>query len=169
MADSVLRESLRIFVYGTLKSDQSRHGLIRASVIQIRPAKVFGRLYHMFAGYPMLIIPEDQILATGSINPDADLTPQNECRPASALDRGTPASAVDNWQSIRGELIWLNDNPAQLTRLDRYEGFSPGRESLFRRVLTTVHVEEPVVAWTYVAPSEHVPLDAIPAGTCWPV
>ena len=160
-------EPLRIFVYGTLKSGQSRHRLVGPNVVQLRPATIRGRLYHIAAGYPMLIIAQEDVFAVGSNDLEMDLAAQARHQPAAAHDWITNGSESSDWSDIQGELIWLTARASLLSRLDRYEGYSPGEHSLFRRVLTTVSSLEPITAWTYVSPTGNAPPNASRIGA-WP-
>jgi hypothetical protein len=49
---------LRLFVYGTLKRGYWNHQRFCAQARSIEPAVVWGRLYHLHAGFPALEVPE---------------------------------------------------------------------------------------------------------------
>jgi len=63
---------LRLFVYGTLKRGYWNHQRFCAQARNIEPAVVWGRLYHLHAGFPALEVPEGLILARGTADPLAD-------------------------------------------------------------------------------------------------
>ena len=66
---------VRLFVYGTLKRGHGNHARFCAQAQAIEPATVWGRLYHLPAGYPALEVPPEGILAQGTEDPlgDADI------------------------------------------------------------------------------------------------
>ncbi len=57
---------LRLFVYGTLKRGYWNHQRFCTQARSIEPAVVWGRLYHLNAGFPALEVPEGLILARGT-------------------------------------------------------------------------------------------------------
>ena len=63
---------LKLFVYGTLKRGYWNHGPFCHGVLQIQEARVRGRLYEG-TGYPLLEVPEQDILAHGTLHPWADV------------------------------------------------------------------------------------------------
>ena len=63
---------LRLFVYGTLKRGYWNHQRFCAQARSIEPAVVWGRLYHLHAGFPALEVPEGLILSQGTADPLAD-------------------------------------------------------------------------------------------------
>lgn len=74
---------------------------------------------------------------------------------------------------VTGELLVLPAGSLSLAALDDYEGFLPGRPSLFVRILMRVSVgagRAPGHAWAYVAGRlmEGASLTTLPGGT-WPV
>jgi hypothetical protein len=60
------QQLLRLFVYGTLKRGYWNHQRFCAQALCIEPAVVWGRLYHLYAGFPALEVPEGLILARGT-------------------------------------------------------------------------------------------------------
>ncbi len=147
--------------------------------LSIVKASVRGRL-DTSGRYPVLTVPEPDILAIGTADVakdldlqerhaaciegadildedgDAPFLPRVGTRSASsALDHGPSAAGGrhDAWGWVAGELITLDDAFARLPTLDRLEGFRPAGKSLYRRVLLPVRVQEMVgvaPAWTYV-------------------
>jgi hypothetical protein len=49
---------IRLFVYGTLKRGYWNHQRFCAQASSIEPAVLWGRLYHLHAGFPGLEVPE---------------------------------------------------------------------------------------------------------------
>ena len=146
-------ESLRLFVYGTLKRGQRNHDHFCQGAVDIQEAQVRGRLYEG-PGFPVLEVPEDDILAIGTSMPFADLVTQqrfsDRLRPASGSNQGIDTS--DAWDIVYGELIAFDDPADRLPDLDYLEGYCPGEPCLFRRVLVLVKVNgDCEVGWIYVA------------------
>ena len=140
---------LRLFVYGTLKRGFPNHDRFCRNAVDIQPATVWGRLYDLGA-FPALNVPEESILAHGTIYPCADVATQarvTDDMPDHAAD-DPPAG---DWDLIHGELITFPDPARDLPRLDYLEGFRPGQTSLYHRVLVQTHLAATLpYAWTYV-------------------
>jgi hypothetical protein len=64
---------LRLFVYGTLKRGFWNHDRFCRGVLTVEDAVVRGRLFETSSGIPVLVVPEDDILAVGTTNPLADV------------------------------------------------------------------------------------------------
>lgn len=99
---------IKLFVYGTLKRGFRNHDRYCRSAIDIRPATIWGRLYHLPAGYPALEIPEEHILAYGSADPLADAIAQSRLTDNFA-NAPTPSRPNGDWDLIHGELLCLPD------------------------------------------------------------
>ncbi|MCO5761486.1 MAG: gamma-glutamylcyclotransferase, partial [Chromatiaceae bacterium] len=101
---------LRLFVYGTLKRGYWNHQRFCAQARSIEPAVVWGRLYHLNAGFPALEVPEGLILARGTADPLADARRQQEI--------GTPrfGRPTGDWDLIHGELVTFTDPQRDLPR-----------------------------------------------------
>ena len=85
---------------------------------------VRGRLFETSSGIPVLLVPEEEILAVGTTNPLADV--------------GTRAHVTARM---------FNPEPTP----DRLEGFHPGGTCLYRRVLVSGQTHGTVLpAWLYV-------------------
>nr|WP_245590252.1 gamma-glutamylcyclotransferase [Desulfobulbus elongatus] len=117
---------LRLFVYGTLKRGYWNHQRFCAQTRSIEPAVVWGRLYHLHAGFPALDVPEGLILARGTADPLADARRQQEI--------GTPrfGCPTGDWDLIHGELVTFTDPQRDLPPIDRLEGFRPGGHSMYQ-------------------------------------
>lgn len=111
---------LRLFVYGTLKRGYWNHQRFCAQARSIEPAMVWGRLYHLHAGFPALEVPEGLILSRGTADPLADARRQQEIG-TSRFGRPT-----GDWDLIHGELVTFTDPQRDLPPIDRLEGFRPG-------------------------------------------
>jgi gamma-glutamylcyclotransferase (GGCT)/AIG2-like uncharacterized protein YtfP len=137
---------LQVFVYGSLKRGQSNHERFCRDSISVQEATVRGRLYELPLGFPALIVPEADVLATGTMDYLADADTQNRVRANSHV-------ISPGWDTVHGELLTFDDPEERLPALDDLEGFRPGEESLYRRVLIPVTLPETnatVLAWTYV-------------------
>ena len=66
---------LKLFVYGTLRLGCRNHHAFCRGFVEIQEATVRGRLYEGH-GYPILEVPEADILAQGSTDPLADAATQ---------------------------------------------------------------------------------------------
>ena len=153
---------ISIFVYGTLKQGYWNHERFCKTAVSIEPAWVWGRLYHLPAGYPGLEIPEASILASGTRNPLVDERVQNSTLvPPAALDK-----PKGDWDKIRGELITFAKPELDLPPIDRLEGFNPGGWCLYERVLVLVAVNNKVKpVWLY---RYNLPHDGNRVGSgCW--
>ncbi len=161
------RDTLSLFVYGTLKRGYWNHDRFCRDAIHIEEAQVRGRLYGLPSGIPVLRVPDGDVIATGTASPLADVALQWR------LTAETPVDAIPDtrdWQTIRGELMHFTDPRLCLPPIDRLEGFRPGMPSLYRRALVPILVDsgESVLAWCYVA-GEYIDLHALSSGrTSWP-
>ncbi len=115
---------LRLFVYGTLKRGYRNHQRFGAQARSIKPAVVWGRRYHLNAGFPALEVPEGLILTRGTADPPADARRQQEI---DTLRFGRPTGDRD---PIHGELVTFTDPQRDLPPMDRLEGFRPGGHSM---------------------------------------
>lgn len=136
---------LRVFVYGTLKRGFHNHERLCQSAVACIPATAWGRLYHLPAGYPALSIPDSLALARGTVDPLADTRTQEVCKPAAVpLPEG-------DWGTVYGEVLEFDDPASALPPLDWLEGFTPGEQSLYDRVLIPVQCRNTwISAWAYV-------------------
>ena len=109
----------------------------------MREATIRGRLYELPNGFPALVVPEEDILATGTTNYLADAEEQRHV----VLDSRGPST---RWDTVHGELMIFDDPEERLPALDALEGYVPGEEGLYERVLVPVEIAgETVLAWTY--------------------
>ncbi len=135
---------LRLFVYGTLKRGYWNHQRFCTQARSIEPAVVWGRLYHLNAGFPALEVPEGLILARGTADPMADARRQQE------IDTPRFGRPTGDWDLIHGELVTFTDPQRDLPPIDRLESFRPGGHSMYQRVMVAVLVNrKPCAAWIY--------------------
>ena len=135
---------LRIFVYGTLKRGYWNQQRFCAQARSIEPAVVWGRLYHLHAGFPALEVPEGLILARGTDDPLADARRQE--------DIGTPrfGRPTGDWDLIHGELVTFTDPQRDLPPIDRLEAFDPNGRCVYTRALVAVETNDLIrPVWLY--------------------
>ena len=138
---------LRLFVYGTLKRGYWNHQRFCAQARSIEPAVVWGKLYHLNAGFPALEVPEGLILSRGTADPLADARRQRE------IDTPRFGRPTGDWDLIHGELVTFTDPQRDLPPIDRLEGFRPGGHSMYQRVMVAVLCgRTSITAWTYRMP-----------------
>lgn len=139
--------TLRLFVYGTLKRGYWNHQRFCVQARSIEPAVVWGRLYHLHAGFPALEVPERLILSRGTADPLADARRQQE------IDTPRFGRPTGDWDLIHGELVTFTDPQRDLPPIDRLEGFWPGGHSMYQRVMVAVLCgRTSIPAWTYWMP-----------------
>ena len=160
---------LKLFVYGTLKRGYWNHDAFCQGVLEIRDAKVRGRLYEG-PGFPVLEVPDEDILAYGTANPLADVATQAGLSDSMGSDpRPLPERATAGaWGAVYGELLTFDDPDSRLPAIDRLEGFRPGGSSLYRRVLVaaSVHGVREFV-WVYTVEATGIKRRRIVSGR-WP-
>ncbi|GLI32763.1 gamma-glutamylcyclotransferase family protein [Desulforhabdus amnigena] len=141
------QQLLRLFVYGTLKRGYWNHQRFCAQARSIEPAVVWGRLYHLHAGFPALEVPEGLILARGTADPLADARRQQK------IDTPRFGRPTGDWDLIHGEVVTFTDPQRDLPPIDRLEGFRPGGHSMYQRVMVAVLCgRNSIPAWTYWIP-----------------
>lgn len=109
---------------------------------------VWGRLYHLNAGFPALEVPDGSlILARGTAEPLADARRQQE------IEMPRFGRPTGDWDLIHGELVTFTDPQRDLPPIDRLEGFRPGWHSMYQRVMVACAVRaHSIAAWTYWMP-----------------
>jgi len=152
---------LRVFVYGTLQKGQSNHGRCCAGVVSVEDAWTSGRLYDLPWGFPALQVEESSVLARGTRDAVTDW--QTQCCTQVAEVGNVPVV-----QRVFGQLLGFDDPKTVLGRLDFLEGFRPGAESLYERVLVSVDTcDGSRAAWLYVMTNLPPGARRLPAGR-WP-
>ena len=104
-----------------------------------------GRLYDLPFGFPALVGPEEDVYAvgTGDYLADAELS-QN-------IGSGEREDLA-GWDVVHGELMTFGDPAERLPPIDGLEGFRPGAQSFYTRVLvpvTPARGGQTELAWTY--------------------
>jgi gamma-glutamylcyclotransferase (GGCT)/AIG2-like uncharacterized protein YtfP len=133
-----------LFFYGTLMRGHANHDRYCRGAVGVQEATLRGELYDLPFGVPALVVPEEDIYATGSADPIHDASQQQRLN-----DTGVHGS---DGPRVFGELFTFDDPEARLPALDRLEGFDPdGGPNLYRRVLVAVETAERahVAAWVY--------------------
>lgn len=138
--------SIRLFVYGTLKSGYWNFERYCRNAIDIQPATVWGRLWQLSAGYPAIEVPETSILAHGTSDPIADARTQHRLG-----SRKQPMQKPDgDWDLVHGEVMTFLDPERDLPLIDRLEGFNPDRKSLYKRALVPAFLATHIIpVWLY--------------------
>ena len=138
--------AILVFVYGTLKRGERNHEAYCSGALAVEEAVVRGRLYDLTAGYPALIVLEEDVRAVGTTDPLRDAAVGNRHSAVGAGPAGDPA--------VFGELLAFDDPEIRLPALDALEEFVPGDPSSpYRRVLIPTFAENDTIrlAWSYVA------------------
>ncbi len=89
------------------------------------------------------------IRATGTTDYLADTDTQHRTQ-------AWPQESSPGWNTVYGELLVFDDPAERLPVLDDLEGFRPGKESFYKRVLIPTTLAETgmiTLAWTYVVES----------------
>lgn len=150
------RRLLKLFVYGTLKKGCPNHDVYCNTAFSAEQAAVRGRLYEHPFGFPILRVPQREILAVGTIDPLADAITQASHEKefaASWHERVMAASQQAEWPLIRGELLTFDDPESCLPVIDELEDYYPEQVSVYSRVLLPVltGMNSLVPAWAYVS------------------
>ncbi len=133
-----------LFFYGTLKRGHANHYRYCRGALSVEEATLRGELYDLPFGFPALVVPREDVHATGSADPIHDTSEQQRLN-----DTGVHRS---DGPRVYGELFTFDDPETRLPALDRLEGFDPdGGPNLYRRVLVPVETTERahVAAWVY--------------------
>ena len=129
-------------------------------------ARVRGRLYEG-PGFPLLEVPDEDVLACGTADPLADVATQARLSGQMGSFPGPdPESATTGaWGAVYGELLIFDDPESHLSAIDRLEGFRPGGRSLYRRVLVTASVNGArELAWVYTVETTGIKQRRIASG-----
>ena len=123
---------------GERNHDRYCRGFVAASEATVR-----GRLYDLPYGFPALVVPREDVRATGTADylADAGLQQRSRSEPQKSLSEPT----------AHGELLTFDDPGERLPALDALEGYVPGQGGFYERVLVPVVVGDgAVLAWVYV-------------------
>jgi hypothetical protein len=120
---------------------------------------VRGWLYDLLSGYPALVVPQQDVRATGTADPAGDASEQQR--------RGNTEVRRPVGTLVSGEILTFDDPEVRLPALDRLEGFDPAEPGLYRRVLIPAETSGGacVLAWAYVIEG---PSGTYLPGGCWP-
>ena len=160
---------LKLFVYGTLKRGYWNYDAFCQGVLEIREAQVRGRLYEG-PGFPVLEVPDEDVLAHGTPDPLADVATQARlsARVGSCSRPARESATAGAWGAVFGELLTLDDPESCLPAIDHLEGFRPGGRSLYRRVLIPVTMDGVrELAWVYTVETTGIKRCRIVSGH-WP-
>ncbi len=160
---------LKLFVYGTLKRGYWNHDAFCQGVQEIREAQVRGRLYEG-PGFPVLEVPDEDVLAHGTADPLADVATQARLSGQMGSSPGPDPKSVTvgAWGAVYGELLSFDDPESRLPAIDRLEGFRPGGSCLYRRVLIPATVNGArKLGWVYTVEMTDIKRRRIVCG-CWP-
>jgi gamma-glutamylcyclotransferase (GGCT)/AIG2-like uncharacterized protein YtfP len=134
---------ISMFFYGTLKRGQSNHYRFCRAALRVEPATTLGRLYELPFGFPGLRVYGRDVRAVGTTDYLADAEKQREAAPA-------PLASEPAWDTVHGELFTFTDPERRLIAFDALEGYVPGENRLYRRVLIPVQSRgETLLAWAY--------------------
>lgn len=144
----------KLFVYGSLKRGIYNHHFMDGYV-DIRFAKVVGRLYRLPSGVAILKVPPSSIIRIGDSVCDFQYSDkachERSFRIASTKRAGDPHNP---WVLIEGELYTFNDIEKRFPELDFHEGFKLRfpEWSVYHRGVIPVFVNGVFkLAWAYIA------------------
>ncbi len=160
---------LKLFVYGTLKRGYWNHDAFCQGVLEIREAQVRGRLYEG-PGFPVLEVPDEDVLAHGTADPLADVATQARlsAQLGSCSQPVAESATRGAWGAVYGELLTFDDPEDRLPAIDWLEGFRPDGSSLYRRVLIPGTVNGArELAWVYTVETTGIKRRRIVSGR-WP-
>lgn len=131
-------------------SSYPEHALYCPKPVSVAKAFMQGELFEVQGKYPILKIPEEDIVLHATGNPVEDWLKANK--------RGRHSSIGDrdsaNW--IEGELLELPLQENSLAKMDEWEGFELKGNSVYRRVVAEAITEEETKmrSWVYVTLGE---------------
>ncbi|MHB9038424.1 MAG: gamma-glutamylcyclotransferase, partial [Armatimonadota bacterium] len=129
----------------------------------IEHVSIPGKLYALPSGIPVLQVPDECILARGTNDPMADVATQERFEP----DEYMRPDDIGDW--VHGELMTFDDPETRLPLIDRLEGYCPGVQSLYRRVLVYVYSgAEAIPAWCYVLGEHPIQGLSLTGKASWP-
>ena len=146
---SPLTNATRLFAYGTLKRGSPIHAQLCRGVIAVEPARVWGRLFELPAGYPALALPDETVIAAATLS----VLDDHHCLNTAPVRLPAPGART-GLRPVIGQLLTFADFRTAWPPLDAWEEAYPDRPGLYRRVLVTVEVDggAPTTAWTYAVP-----------------
>ena len=150
-------DSLPVFAYGTLKQGFHNHAAYCRGARDLIPAETWGRLYIWQPGIPILQVPDDRILLSGTRHLAGDLEAAKRMTPDAKHQAKSPGRG---WRRIQGEVIVFPDAEPRMKLLDAFEGVHPAPSArTYDRVLLPVRLRESrkglpewMAAWCYILP-----------------
>jgi gamma-glutamylcyclotransferase (GGCT)/AIG2-like uncharacterized protein YtfP len=131
-----------MFFYATLKRGQSNHVRFCRGAVRIEPATTLGQLYELPFGFPGLRVDAASVRAVGTRDYLADVESQRDSAP--------PLSSRQGRDLVHGELFTFADSENRLIAFDALEGYTPGENNLYERVLIPVQsTGGNLLAWAY--------------------
>ena len=173
-ANSFLQDSSglsKLFVYGTLKRGYQNYEKFCQGVLSVESGAVPGRLYELTTGIPMLLIPPENILASGSDDPLADVALQNRYSDRTPfITAELQADDTERWNWVQGEILSFNDPAIRLPAIDALEGFKQDGPSHYQRVLAPVRAGsgKNIIVWLYIAANQIQRSAKWLSGGIWP-
>ncbi len=133
-----------LFAYGTLMSGHPEHDRYCPKPVSVLKAEMPGRLFEIEDAYPILHIPQETVLLRATNDPIADWKQVHNEDGGKAWDRNA------NW--IKGEILELPVGIKTFSKMDAWEGFEPGSNSVYERVIARAKIVEAktVFCWVYV-------------------
>jgi len=134
--------NIMLMVYGTLQNDFGNSRFCQ-SCLSVEAATVCGRIYQLPAGYPVLLVPAENILAEGTRSPSKDTQTQFDVN-FGHVDWRMPGG----WYEVYGELVTFGDPERELPPIDRLESVP----FYYLRVLVPVRraTGDIIAAWVYI-------------------
>ncbi|MCH6255488.1 gamma-glutamylcyclotransferase [Puniceicoccaceae bacterium K14] len=147
---TTMQNNLLLFAYGTLRTTEPESKMFQHKLIESKPARIFGRLYQIQEGYPVLQIPNESVIAHASDYLLSDWMLNTE----QTIDAKEPDAPSFAW--IQGELLTFPLEEDVLESMDAWEGFTPGKKSFYKRVITQAYTTDEMAhrCWAYVCLSE---------------
>ena len=145
MSEAPSQHPLCLFVYGTLKHGERNHERFCRGANTIEAATVRGILYDLPLGFPALVVPKQNVRATGTRDYPGD------AKLSCVVDAPSPED-LEGWDVVRGELLRFDNPNVRLAEIDDLEGFRPGERCFYTRVLvaaTPLRGGEAVLSWAY--------------------
>jgi gamma-glutamylcyclotransferase (GGCT)/AIG2-like uncharacterized protein YtfP len=143
----------KLFIYGTLKSTQSEHHLLKGKYLSMKKAVVVGKMYlKQEEQIPYITVAGKFILGRGT---------HDYLRDAALIGKVSipeDFSVNETDLMVHGELYEFDEFEQLMQIIDLFEDYSPGYESDYDRVLYPVKSEdnqnfEPV--WLYTIAGNH--------------
>ena len=153
--------TLDLMTIGSLKRGQWNHDRYCRGNIGIEPATVCGKLYLLPPGCPVLQVPVESILASGTH--DAFYDAQIEYQEND--DQDFEYKIYDGWSIVQGELITFSDPERFLPPIDKLNYFPLG----FDRHLIPARREDGIIVYAWAYTMHEIPSGArlLPDGV-WP-